>query len=887
MEEYKRYLNYGLSFTKENEPDISKLDSTGVHRASMLHASGLYYYILGNYFEAIEIFEKIADSRTNLMTDDIPILHSTCNYLGQSYNRLARFDRAILYFERANNMVPRDHMHYNYYKALYHMYVGQFQYISKDTDESFVSFHKAINLLEKEKDINSIRNALKSNYLLIASYFFKSGQYDSALFYAEKSGELHVTKDPFFTTTYSFIGDVYYQLHEPDSALKYYQLCIESVTSIYDSLHYLRSEPLKGIGNIERDKFNFEEAKNKYFESLLLLVNNDTSIANISWLTTENLNSIVLPTKGINILYELAKLHYDWFKYDNDVRNLDSCLSVLESALYLNDISRKELVTMNTKETRARKQAQLTELGIEASYAGFRHNGQSTYQEKTIYFIEKSKSNILFDQVQENRAISYSGLPGELIKYELALKGELSLSKNKLLKRKRTDPQFSQLKSTYEEKQREYINLISELEEKYPDYYELKYADIKIRTEDLQRSIPTKHQLILQYYMGAENIYIAAITRIDKHIEIISYDSILIRTLEVMIKQISNPNITEYENSPNTYNEFILASEYLYGKILLPALEKFDKSIKELIIIPDGILYFLPFEVLLTQKSVSEHIDYASLPYLVNKYQVSYEYSLLLLFENLKLKPVKGDAYLGYAPSYFQGNYPSSSEDYRAQILTPLIGNQAEVKKCCGIWKGVSFIGKEATELAFRDHVSNANIIHLATHTLINNDSPQESSFAFEPGTSEEYDGFLYTHELYNMNINSNLVVLSGCETGIGKNKKGEGILSLARAFKYAGCSNMLISLWKVNDNSTKEIIVSFNENLKKGMEKDEALRQAKISYLQGYKNLHPFYWSGFILIGNEYPIDKHTKSRVILMLLIASATGLFGIWMIKTVFKK
>jgi hypothetical protein len=100
-------------------------------------------------------------------------------------------------------------------------------------------------------------------------------------------------------------------------------------------------------------------------------------------------------------------------------------------------------------------------------------------KEKTIYFIEKSKSNILFDQVQENRAISYSGLPGELIKYELALKGELSLSKNKLLKRKRTDPQFSQLKSTYEEKQREYINLISELEEKYPDYYELKYADIK------------------------------------------------------------------------------------------------------------------------------------------------------------------------------------------------------------------------------------------------------------------------------------------------------------------------------------------------------------------------------------------------------------------------
>jgi CHAT domain-containing protein len=110
------------------------------------------------------------------------------------------------------------------------------------------------------------------------------------------------------------------------------------------------------------------------------------------------------------------------------------------------------------------------------------------------------------------------------------------------------------------------------------------------------------------------------------------------------------------------------------------------------------------------------------------------------------------------------------------------------------------------------------------------------------------------------MNILARLAILSGCETGIGHIKKGEGILSLARAFKFAGCPNIIMSLWKVNDKTTKEIMVAFNKYLKKGMEKDRALQLAKINYLKGSKNLHPVFWSSFVLIGNEDPIRHPGK---------------------------
>lgn len=144
---------------------------------------------------------------------------------------------------------------------------------------------------------------------------------------------------------------------------------------------------------------------------------------------------------------------------------------------------------------------------------------------------------------------------------------------------------------------------------------------------------------------------------------------------------------------------------------------------------------------------------------------------------------------------------------------------------------------------------------------------------AFTSQHTSEEDDFLYAYELYNMRLHTDLAILSAYETGTGTLARGEGILSLGRAFKYAGCPNVAMSLWKVNDQTTGQIMQAFCKNLKEGMEKDEALRQAKLTFLSDPNSrmvAHPHFWAPFVLVGNDEPINaKNSHPYVLLYFLI------------------
>ena len=118
-------------------------------------------------------------------------------------------------------------------------------------------------------------------------------------------------------------------------------------------------------------------------------------------------------------------------------------------------------------------------------------------------------------------------------------------------------------------------------------------------------------------------------------------------------------------------------------------------------------------------------------------------------------------------------------------------------------------------------------------------------------------DGFLHAYEIYNLPLQARLAVLSACETGVGELVKGEGVMSLARAFHYAGCPSVVTSLWKVDDEATAQLMQYFYENLANGKTKSTALREAKLSYLKNApeSKKHPLYWAGFVLIGDDSEI--------------------------------
>jgi len=544
-------------------------------------------------------------------------------------------------------------------------------------------------------------------------------------------------------------------------------------------------------------------------------------------------------------MLEHAKMYYLWFQTAPARSSLDSCLAILENALFLNDLSRRELISVETKEAKALLRSQITGLGVEAAAKAFEITTENSYMIKAFAFIEESKGNILLDNINEVRARKFSGIPDNMLEKLSLVKSELAIKKDSLLKTPITDSNNAGRKTRYNEKLREYISLLSEMEENYPRYYQLKYDPGNVSLEEIQRFLSNR-SLLLQYYSGDEKIYVAGITRDQIIVKIIERNDELDRYIGTLLNQLRDRRIMESENDQGLFEEFTVASKYLYNKILYPVLSEIKSNVRDLIIIPDGNLCYLPFEILLAKEIKNRVQDYSDLPYLIRYYTIRYDYSSSLLVENKLNKSKTDKMYVGFAPAY---------ENDDRYSVTSLFANQDEIKACGEIWNGRSLLGNDATENSFREFSSHAGILHLATHTILNDRDPGISSFAFTADSLQNEDGHLYTYELYDMNILSRLVILSGCETGTGQFKDGEGIISLARAFKYAGSPNIIMSLWKVNDRTTKEIMITFNKYLKKGFHKDKALQLAKITYLKRSRNIHPAYWSSFVLIGNQLPV--------------------------------
>ena len=169
-------------------------------------------------------------------------------------------------------------------------------------------------------------------------------------------------------------------------------------------------------------------------------------------------------------------------------------------------------------------------------------------------------------------------------------------------------------------------------------------------------------------------------------------------------------------------------------------------------------------------------------------------------------------------------------------------------------------------------------------HAYANNENDDFSGLIFtqQPDTVRE-DGFLHANELYNLSLNSELAVLSACETGIGTLAPGEGIMSLGRAFKYAGCPNVTMSLWNADDQSTSQIMQRFFTHLHDGAAKDQALREAKLDYLGGARSAraHPYYWAAFVQVGDSAPLSE-TGSFSWWWVVVGALALILGVWFVR-----
>lgn len=286
----------------------------------------------------------------------------------------------------------------------------------------------------------------------------------------------------------------------------------------------------------------------------------------------------------------------------------------------------------------------------------------------------------------------------------------------------------------------------------------------------------------------------------------------------------------------------------LYERLLAPAEELLAEKTR-LLVVPDGGLHLLPFETLLTTPPDAS-VGLADLPYLLARWSVVSVPSAGVL------------AFLGRVDEELREAPPSPEGPTLLVFADPvpgrwprLVGSDEEASAIAALHPGGEAVVRareEATEARVKSdpRVASARLLHFATHGLLDERHPQHSGLVLTPGEGE--DGVLKVYEIFRLRLAAELVVLSACETGLGEEIRGEGLIGLTRAFLYAGAPRVLVSLWKVDDRATAELMVGFYRGLKEPDAETaaEALRAAKLDLLQEERFAHPAHWAAFVLTG-------------------------------------
>jgi len=512
----------------------------------------------------------------------------------------------------------------------------------------------------------------------------------------------------------------------------------------------------------------------------------------------------------------------------------------------------------------------------------YEKTGGMEYLEKSFEFAESSKSFALFSEIKDMEAIEFSDLPHDVKMNEQSLIGEIQGYEELLFEEQLSSEPDSSLIAAYKDKifhlKDDYNDLLQEIELNYSNYFELKYNPEFISLKELQNRLPYRDALI--EYVLTDTMLITYV--IDKKgINVFSqevdpdFSDECFEYYRILYRQNFSNGVHE------NYRRYADLGRKFYRILIEPCLQYTDR--KNLTIVPDGAITYLPFEGFLTGDVDTEYINYLNLPYMIRDFSVGYSHSSTLLFtERIKTKSPEKKV-LAFAPKYknpLDEIETSWNRQADPDFLLPLPGILKEVQSIDETVPSRVFLNEQATESNFKKYASDYSVLHLAMHTIMDDEQPLQSLLAFtNVETSDTLeDNRLYAYEIYNMKLNAQMTVLSSCSSGFGKMQKGEGMMSLARGFIYAGCPSIVMTLWQVSDKSSSELMTSFYRYLKRGRSKQEAMRLAKIDYLESADDLtsNPYFWSGFVVVGDGTPIYRKSGITYWLLVVVIFAGTLF-----------
>ena len=546
----------------------------------------------------------------------------------------------------------------------------------------------------------------------------------------------------------------------------------------------------------------------------------------------------------------IAETLYRWALLDREQGRLEDALNRIKQAVELVESlrSRVEIDALRTSFFASKRD--YYELYIDLLMRLHQRYPGDPYQFEALAVSERARARGLLDLLVEGRIDLHQGITPELRQQEKDVSSRLSWLLTQLAQAApdasaRVSEQLNQVEA-------EMSQLESQVREQYPQYAEVRYPT----TLDVEgiRQLVDSDMALLEYLVGRDGSVLFVITREG----LTSYSlpsardlSLLVQELRALIERPSELEISEFRR---------LASR-LYQLLLGPA-EEILAHKRSLVIAPDGPLYSFPFEVLLTDEIASRGRPFPDLPYLLREHAISYIPSASVL-EGLRMSEAedrlgqRAKLFVAFANplSGIMQTSPPADRLRRAEgrSFPPLAYSEEEVTAIAKLFEKDEvelYVGENATKRNVLGNplVEQARRVHFATHGFVDEVHPERSSLVLTPSAGE--DGYLSVAEIFNMKLRADLLVLSACQTGRGKEVEGEGILGLMRAFLYAGAKSLVVSLWPVVDRPTAALMQEFYRSLDTAGGKAEALRQAKLDMIRAGQS-NPYLWAPFVLFGD------------------------------------
>ncbi len=832
-----------LTILKELDSLPQQFYLSFAEKAKIQHVQAdIHHVILDDYYVAIFYYKRLLDLYQS-ECDNCYISERMYIYqsLGRIYSYTGNYEQAEYYLQRALNYFEQreeEVQEANCYNALGLLYM-RLEYLKKAKKCIFKALHLRQMLGQPEKALIGIYNNLGVIY-------GKEGQLDSALYYHQKALKLSLQtgQTSSLAGIYRNLGIVYHQQGDYIKATSYYQRALCSYGEKADCNQVNLAGVHRKLGDLYREQAKYALSFRHFQQTLIL---NSQNFKDTLLTQHPPANDYRNPRLRLLSYQGKARVLQAYYQAEGV---LPAHYGIIEE-IYLRADSLVQYLQRQMSHEADRLELRKHVAGIYQDAQDFMalcyqkstdEEKRSYYLERLFYYAESNKNQALLASLQENWALDLGQVPDSLQAVERDLKARKSYLRRQLLLGSRPADYDSLLVLD-----QHHDTLIRYLEQNYKDYYTSKYGHPQVSLAQVQ-SLLKANQLMLSYSFGRNQLHIIAVSQQELALRTLPWDESFSRQgVRWYLRRIQQ----EYRAG------FTKLSIAMYEQLLSPVAQSLEGK-QEIIVIPDAQLYRLPFETLLDSNQ----------SFVIEKYFVSYAASASLGFSERKIAPTqKARAdFLAFAPVFDDSLATWRNEDW-ATDLTRLPNSEREVNIIAQMFRQygrrVSLYLRETANLkAMKALQGYYPYIHLATHSVANHASPELSYVAYYPpsekgwrqaGDSAIYNVFLYTGDIYQLQLETDLLILSSCESGQGKLARGEGVLSLLRAFSYLKTKSVLYSLWKIRDWSTAELMIDFYQYLlEKNLPYTEALGRAKRDYIRKHPVGTPLEWGGLVLMYNQ-----------------------------------